>query len=327
MKIRENILKAPAFTFETLKKHLRQYPGLGRLINFKKLEGGVANYAYKVKTTKGYFILKIAVRNNPHRVKYEVELLNKIKKLPTPKLIKAQNDRYLVLYEKHQTMLYKYLQGYIADNIDEKMAYEIGVFLGKLHIQTENFNSKISRVKLYSITEKKINYTVKAGKNISNQKIKKAISLIKRDAFKYKLPRSLPNGAMHLDISPSNVLFSGKKLTGVVDFDNSYKGPLVLDLGGALVWFGYSNGRFDFAKLRSLYKGYMTVRELGKEEKSALLGAMHCYIFGIVLHGVEFYIQKKLSEAFLTKVSIGHLLNAGMKLGTLKKKFESSLEI
>ena len=153
-----NILKGPTFTKETLERHLEKYSSLGKLLSYKKFEKGVANYVYKIKTTKGVFTLKISIRNNPHRIKYEIELLNKIKNLPTPKPIKARNGKYLVMYKNHQTFLYPYLSGQESKNINKEMICNVGKFLGKLHLQTKNFTSKIKRVKLYAITLNKINY-------------------------------------------------------------------------------------------------------------------------------------------------------------------------
>lgn len=315
-----NILKVPAFTKKSLEKHLSNYAGLGKVLTYKKIEGGVANVVYKIQTTKGNFVLKIVVRNNPHRVKYEIELLNKIKNLPTPKPISTKNKKFLFMYKNHQTVLYPYLPGRGVNNINENMVFQVGKFLGKLHLQTENFSSSIKRIALYEVTLRKLNYVSKVQPSISSEKIRNAISYIKKNSLKYSLPSSLPNGAMHLDINQRNVLFLNRKLTGVVDFDNSYNGPLILDLAGALVWFGYQNNKFNLQKIRKLYEGYVSVRRLNQKEKAELINMFHYYILGIVLHVIEFFIQKKISEKFTIKVAINHLLEAEKKLILIERK-------
>ncbi|OGI66814.1 hypothetical protein A2823_01095 [Candidatus Nomurabacteria bacterium RIFCSPHIGHO2_01_FULL_41_91] len=315
-----NILKSPTFTEESLEKHLSHYPNIGRVLNFKKLEGGVANVVYKIKTTKGNFVLKIVIRNNPYRVNYEVELLNKIKNLPIPKPLKARNGKFLVMYKKHQILLYPYLPGKKTENINHKISSAVGKFLAKLHLQTRNFHSKIKRNELYGITHSKMNHVLRARNFIINKKIKNAITYIEKNAFKYKIDKLLPDGAMHLDIRPENVLFHNGKLTGVVDFDNSYNGPLILDLAGALIWYSYENNEFNLKKMKQFYLGYTGTRKLSKKEKIELINMLHYYVLGIVLHGIEYYIDNKLSEQFLTKVSIGHLLEAEKKLTPIERK-------
>src|SRR5258708_7767013 len=77
-----------------LEKYISRHYKLGRILNYKKLEKGFANCLYRFQTTKGYFTFKIAIRHNSSKLKYEIDLLNNIANLPTPKPIKTKSGKY-----------------------------------------------------------------------------------------------------------------------------------------------------------------------------------------------------------------------------------------
>ncbi len=133
---------------KNISKFLDHYD-MGRLLEYEKIKFGFANKIIKIKTTKGSFILKIAVRNNPYKVKYEVDLLNFIKNLPVPKPIKAKNRKYLLQYGSNKAFIYKFIPGQAIHEFDNLALKDIGRFLARYHLQALNFRSSIKRFELY----------------------------------------------------------------------------------------------------------------------------------------------------------------------------------
>jgi len=265
--------------------------------------------------------LKIAVRNNSNKLNYEINLLNKIKNLPTPRPLKTKSGNYTFDYKGHRTFIYPFLVGKEESKFTKKMLFEVGEFLGKLHLQTKGFKSSIERTDYYTITPKKLKRVLKESRHLKHPKVAETISYLKENAFKYKLPSGLPSGAMHIDVKPENTLFNKGKLSGVVDFDNAYPGPLVFDLADTLMWFSIKNGMFNLNDAKIIVKGYKRVRILSKQEYESLFNAIHYVILGLALCGLDFLAQKKLPEYFVVWC-FENLLEAEKNLKITKKEFQ-----
>ncbi|CAF3515707.1 unnamed protein product [Rotaria socialis] len=106
---------------------------------------------------------------------------------------------------------------------------EIARFLGRMHSNIETEKFKVISSIICLITDQ---YT-------------KSIPLIRdedeQDIFEKNLVKNLPIGYIHADIHDDNVLLSPteKKIAAVLDFDDMYVDPLLIDLALALcLWCG-----------------------------------------------------------------------------------------
>jgi homoserine kinase type II len=318
-------LPAPKVTGEDIEDHLSRFFDLGRFLSYKKLKKGFANSLYHIKTSKGDYVFKIAIRNNPDKVQYEIDLLTGIRGLPVPQPIKTKNGKYLFDFKGHKTFIYTFLPGREEKKFTKRMLFEVGEFLGKLHLQTDGFASPVERTDFYSISAKKLRRVIEESRRIKNAKVRRAVLYLEKNALGYKLPAGLPKGAMHIDMKPENVLFAKGRLTGVVDFDNSYIGPLVFDLADTLMWFCSKGGLFDTMRAKAIYKGYESARKLNPPEREALFDALHNVYLAISLCGVDYLAQKKLPERFVVWV-IDNLLETEKNFQFTKEEFSSGLQ-
>ncbi|PIR82998.1 hypothetical protein COU19_02955 [Candidatus Kaiserbacteria bacterium CG10_big_fil_rev_8_21_14_0_10_56_12] len=94
---------------------------------------------------------------------------------------------------------------------------------------------------------------------------------------------------MHIDLKPENTLFVRGRLSGVVDFDNPYTGPLILDLANTLMWFCSSKGVFDVARARTICRAFVSKRIPTPAEKAALFDAYHYAVLSHVL--MDIYLE------------------------------------
>lgn len=84
-------------------------------------------------------------------------------------------------------------------------------------------------------------------------------------------PSLLPQGAIHADYFPDNVLFDGDRIGGVIDFYYGCNGALVYDLAIALSAWGFdAEGRADREAIKAFRQGYESVRPLTAMEASVL---------------------------------------------------------
>ena len=83
-------------------------------------------------------------------------------------------------------------------------------------------------------------------------------------------PGDLPAGTIHADLFPDNVLLTGGRVTGIVDFYFAHTGPLAFDLAVAHSAWSFKDGGYDPAIGRGLIEGYEAHRKLSANERDAL---------------------------------------------------------
>jgi homoserine kinase type II len=306
-------------THSTLNYFLKQY-NIGNLLSFKKFKKGFANQVYHLKTTKGDFIFKIIIRHSPEKIKYEIDLLNHLKHLPTAKPIQNKNGQYLTNYSNRKVLIYSYLPGEEKNNFTPEMIRQIGDFLGKLHLQTLNFKTRIKRLEFYNLSEKQLKLMFSSSKRLNDKKIKSALEYTFKNISRFRLPSGLPQGAMHIDVKPENTLFEKTRLSGIVDFDNSYIGPLILDLANTLMWYCSTPNKFDLIKAKNLYKSYQKIRKLNSLEKCYLYEALHFIYLAHTFVDIYWLSLKKLPKKYIIW-GIDNLLSAEKNLKISKQEF------
>lgn len=97
-------------TRKNIKKFLLNYD-IGKLIECRLIPEGNINEVVFIKTEKGKYILKIATANSPHKVKYEVELLNYFRSPVTPSPVLNKRNSYLSDYDSYKAFIYQFLEG------------------------------------------------------------------------------------------------------------------------------------------------------------------------------------------------------------------------
>ena len=92
----------------------------------------------------------------------------------------------------------------------------------------------------------------------------------KYDFLRGTIPSGLPRGLIHGDVFYDNVLFDGKKFKALIDFEEACQYYKVFDLGMAVVGLCTEGSKIILPKIRSLVKGYHTIRMLEGAEKKVL---------------------------------------------------------
>lgn len=96
----------------------------------------------------------------------------------------------------------------------------------------------------------------------------------------------MPTGVIHGDLFRDNVLFDGRKLTGVLDFHHASRGYLIYDLAVAVNdWCSRKNGSLDARRAAAMVTAYHQVRPLTILEQ--------CFFSGFLLYaGVAFWLSR-----------------------------------
>lgn len=84
-------------------------------------------------------------------------------------------------------------------------------------------------------------------------------------------PRDLPQGVIHADLFPDNVLFLGEKVSGLIDFYFACNDALAYDLAVCLnAWCFEPDMAFNITKGMALINAYENIRKLTDAEIAAL---------------------------------------------------------
>jgi len=186
---------------------------------------------------------------------------------------------------------------------------EISRFLGRMHsnIKTKKFeliSSNRRSVNFINVKYKLVHSCEEFEKDHPDlyQRIRlitdqhtNSIPLIsdkdEQDIFEENLEKNLPFGYIHADIHDDNVLFSPNEnqIAAVLDFDDMYIGPLLIDLALTLcLWCGIgSTLNFEYAK--EFLNIYQNERELLLTDDEWNLLEIYCYltIFNQILFVIE----------------------------------------
>jgi homoserine kinase type II len=84
-------------------------------------------------------------------------------------------------------------------------------------------------------------------------------------------PRDLPDGIIHADLFPDNVLFVHDRLSGLIDFYFACNDAFAYDLAICMnAWCFEEDGQFNVTKARALIEAYGAIRPLTDNERKAL---------------------------------------------------------
>ena len=230
------------------------------------------NKTFCIITSQGTYSLRVYNYKKSDQITFECALLQHLKGLPVPQLVKF-GKKYTTMIDGKHAILYQYIPGKQLQSFTSHQLHAVGIFLARFHNRGKTFVWRKPRYKFYDLPDKKIMKFASIARKAHAPYLAYLPEIIK-DLKANRLFPSLPEGPIHVDVKPENVLFYKGKLSGVLDFDNSYIGPYLLDLAKSMVWFGTKRKRFDIKAALHIYRGYSFVRKLTIKEHRELYKAI-----------------------------------------------------
>ena len=89
------------------------------------------------------------------------------------------------------------------------------------------------------------------------------------ESLQNQIPESLPQGILHGDVFPDNVIGDGA-VAAILDLEEAFIGPCAFDLMMAFVGFGWNEDEPLTDRWNALLEGYESIRPLTQDEKLAL---------------------------------------------------------
>jgi homoserine kinase type II len=256
---------------EDLADHLAGYD-IGTLLSYKGIAEGVENSNYLLHTSRGYYFLtlyekRVAVGDLPFFLGLMGHLARHGITCPQPVLNRA--GEALGTLAGRPAAIIDFLEGVWPRRPNAAHCAAVGEALARMHLAGADF------------TMRRANALALAGWHPLHAAMAPRADEIQRGlgtALAQELafldaawPQGLPQGVIHADLFPDNVLFLGEKLSGLIDFYFACNDILAYDVAICLnAWCFELDGSFNVTKARGLLGAYERVRPLSAAERDAL---------------------------------------------------------
>ena len=248
---------------------------LGKIIKFQGIKQGIENTNYLLKTNNKKYILTIFEKRVQKKdLPFFMKLMDKFnqQKINCPKPLKDKNDKYLTLIKNKAACIVTFLKGKDKKNLNNKNCYDVGKNIGTLHKAS-------NKIKLYRKNSMSINNLDSLLKSIKFKYKTIAPNLesvlkINLEEIKKKWPKNIPKGIIHGDLFIDNIFFNKNKFAGFIDFYFSCNDYFMYEIAIGINALCFDNKKNKFIlnnqKVKSLIKGYQSVKKISLKEKNAL---------------------------------------------------------
>jgi homoserine kinase type II len=258
-------------SFEELKLFLGGYD-LGEAHVFKGIAEGVSNSNYFLQTSTGTFILTLyEIRVEAGDLPFYLGLMEHLARrgIPCPVPVRSRNGSVTGTLNGRPAAILTFLDGVSFRRPTPDHCHRAGSAMAQFHAAGADFDQRRANA-----------LGPQGWRILANDCAASADSVVPglRSLIEDELtvlnsnwPRNLPEGAIHADLFPDNVLFVNDRISGIIDLYFACNDALAYDLAVALnAWCFESDGAFNITNARSLIAGYETRRALQSEERKAL---------------------------------------------------------
>jgi homoserine kinase type II len=244
---------------------------IGELVSFAGIPQGVENSNYFVTTTRGKFVLTLyEKRVRPADLPFFLGLMAYLssQSIPCPEPVLAWGNTLLSTIAGRPATLARHLPGVSLEDWNAAHCFSVGKALAGLHVAAGGYTghraNALGLMDWKALAAKTGDRADEIAPQLARQ-IKEEIEYLST-----AWPHGLPQGIIHADFFPDNVLFEEGEVSGIVDFYFACDDALAYDLAIALNCWCFAGSGFDRARGKSLLDGYRSVRSLRADELQAL---------------------------------------------------------
>lgn len=257
--------------FEDLEALLADYD-IGAPLSFKGIAEGVENSNFALKTEKGSFILTLyEKRVRADDLPFFMGLLEHLSRrgLSCPIPERNRDGKTWTVLNGRPAAVLTWLDGVSLSRPEPAHCAAAGLALAQLHEAGAGFS--LARPNTMGIAEWK---RLAAATHGRADEVEPGLAAFIASALEEIVdtwPEGLPEGIVHADLFPDNVLFVNDRLSGLIDFYFACNDAFAYDIAVALnAWCFDSAATFDPAKGASLLDAYRARRKLSAAEIDSL---------------------------------------------------------
>jgi len=257
------------------------------------------NRSFLIVTDLGQYFLRLCGDLHRYRSKEgiegELDLLDKLKanNFPVIDYIKTKTGERVVNLGNHNGYLSKYLAGeFVQGDPGEKQLATVGKILGRYHKLVENYKIEKRNNLNFGLDKTKRFFEERKEEILKSNfaQAEKFVEVFAKEINNLNFPENLPQGMLHEDLGRRHVIWQDEKITAIIDFDRTYFGPLILDLGQALRGWCFMDNWQNWSQdnARIFLAGYESERKLSDLEKEYLVPAIK---FAILERALSFCLK------------------------------------
>jgi len=245
---------------------------LGNVLSFAGIAEGVENSNYLLRTDRSNYILTLyEKRVDPNDLPFFLELMETLANagMSCPLPVPASDGSVLQELEGRPCAIFTFLDGTSSRYPNREKCHQLGEALAEMHLKAADMKRHRPNA-LGPMAWQPLFASVKKHADDLGTGMAEGIQ-DRLDSIIADWPIDLPEGVIHADLFPNNVLFIGDRLTGLIDFYFACEDILAYDLGICLnSWCFEADGSFNMTKSRAMIRGYNAVRPLSKAEAEAI---------------------------------------------------------
>jgi homoserine kinase type II len=245
---------------------------IGELLSYKGIAEGVENSNFLLHTRKGSFFLtlyekRVAVGDLPFFLGLMTHLAGRGIACPQP--VKNRSGETLGMLAGRPAAIIDYIEGVWPRRPSTAHCAGVGDVLARMHVAGQSFN--MSRKNALSVSGWRPLFKQAALRANEVQQGLYEFLGNELDHLERRWPSDLPEGIIHADAFPDNVLFLGDRLSGLIDFYFACNDMLAYDVAICLnAWCFEVDHSFNVTKARALLNAYTRQRALSSAEQDAL---------------------------------------------------------
>jgi homoserine kinase type II len=245
---------------------------IGELLSYKGIAEGVENSNFLLHTTSGSFFLtlyekRVAVGDLPFFLGLMGHLAGHGIVCPQP--VKTRGGETLGRLAGRPAAIIDFLEGVWPRKPNAAHCAAVGQALAKLHLAGRDFPMK--RANALSVSGWRPLFDQAAPRADTLQHGLRQLMSDELDHLEKTWPKNLPEGVIHADAFPDNVLFLGERLSGLIDFYFACNDILAYDIAICLnAWCFEVDHSFNVTKARAFLNAYGRERKLSDAEQDAL---------------------------------------------------------
>jgi len=245
---------------------------IGAPVSFSGIADGVENTNYRLVTTRGKFILTLFERRTKKEdLPFFLAFMTHLRDagIPCPGVIPSRGGEDIAALNGKPAAITTFLEGLSPRRIEDFHAAAVGKILAQMHLAGKKFTAR--RDNALSLPAWRALIDLCGEKP---EALERGLSPLLKTELEWQeknRPLDLPGGAVHADLFPDNVFFTGKEITGIIDFYFSCTEVFAYDLMLAVnAWCFDAAGQMNARRAAEMLDAYRKERPLSAPEREAL---------------------------------------------------------
>ena len=253
-------------THDQLRLWLQDY-AVGELSDLQGISAGIENTNYFVTTSGGRYVLTLFEKLTPQELPFYLNLMAHLAErgIPSAHPVANRDGQYLGTLNGKPAALVARLDGRDVTAPTVTQCAAVGAALARLHLAGQSYPATMANPRGASwwkaVQPEILPFIPAAEAELLAAEIRFQDAHCRDD---------LPRGAIHADLFRDNVLLSGDRVAGVIDFYFACTDALLYDLAIAVNdWCVEADGGLDAARTGAFTAAYAAVRPYAQAEREA----------------------------------------------------------